>query len=261
MTEPEVIRHFDEGAERLDAAYEEPGPWGEWLRDRLATVLRVLGDGPGDVLDAGMGPGRLVAELERRGWTAWGIDASPRMVDVARARAPQAAERLAVARIEQLPFADASFDVVVSLGVLQYTEEQGAAIRELARVLRPGGRAVLSVGNSRSPCCLWREHVVFAIARVLKRRVPFGSPPPLQRSSSPGRSRLRAMIADAGLEVRRIEYAGVALLPDPLDRLFPRAAVRLSQLADRIRGPVRQLLAARMVVVAHKLEAPGLTPP
>ena len=89
MTAPEVL--FDAEAARYDAAYDASGAPGRALRDRLATVLELAGDGPGDVLDAGMGPGRLLAALERRSWRVSGVDVSAEMLALARARLPEAA--------------------------------------------------------------------------------------------------------------------------------------------------------------------------
>ena len=68
---------FDKQAERYDRAYDDPGRGGRILRRRLADALALIGDGPGDVLDVGMGAGRLCAELIGRGWTVWGVDLSP----------------------------------------------------------------------------------------------------------------------------------------------------------------------------------------
>ena len=90
-----------------------------------------------------MGPGALLRELERAGWTAWGIDASAQMVELARARLPGASDRLSVGRIEALPYPQHSFEAVTALGVLEYVETERRS-RRLARVLVPGGIAVVS---------------------------------------------------------------------------------------------------------------------
>ena len=68
---------FDATSARYDRAYDAQTADGHALRARMAAVLRLVGEGPGDALDAGMGPGRLCAELESRGWTAHGVDAAP----------------------------------------------------------------------------------------------------------------------------------------------------------------------------------------
>ena len=80
--EPEQL--FDAEAARYDAAYDRPGRAGAALRSRLATVGELLGTGPGRVLDAGMGAGRLAAELEQSGWQVSGVDLSQEMIELAR---------------------------------------------------------------------------------------------------------------------------------------------------------------------------------
>ena len=68
---------FDATSARYDRSYDPPTADGHALGARMAAVLRLVGEGPGDALDAGMGPGRRCAELESRGWTAHGVDAAP----------------------------------------------------------------------------------------------------------------------------------------------------------------------------------------
>src|SRR5438093_9682034 len=96
---PSAPAFFDDRAGWYDGAYDRENADGYALRSRMQAVLRLLGDGPGAILDAGMGPGRLCAELQARGWTVSGIDASREMVAAARARLPDAAERLLEAEI------------------------------------------------------------------------------------------------------------------------------------------------------------------
>ena len=70
----DVGAFFDAEAGRYDDAYDDPGRGGQILRARLVDAVALLGDGPGDVLDVGMGAGRLCAELVGRDWTVWGVD-------------------------------------------------------------------------------------------------------------------------------------------------------------------------------------------
>jgi SAM-dependent methyltransferase len=254
MSDPlDVVSAFDATAAGYDRAYDAPGLRNDWLRSRLAAALELIGDGPGAVLDAGMGPGRLLEELERRGWTGWGIDAAPNMVALARARVPAARERIGEGRLEALPFADGTFDAVVAAGVINYTRDPAAIVRELARVLRPGGRAVIALGNARSPCRLWRERVVYPTVWTIKHRHPAGRPAPLWRNRAFSRRRARRLLGAAGLEPEASRVAAFTLLPDPLDSLFPDAAAWLGNFAAR-RGPfVRSLAAMQLLVAARKV--------
>jgi SAM-dependent methyltransferase len=261
VSEADAIRAFDAAAEKFDAMYESPDLSGEWLRARFALALELLGGGPGEVLDAGMGPGRLTAELDQRGWTVWGVDGSPSMVALARTRVPEASERLLEARIERLPFGDDHFDAVVSTGVLGYVDDLEVALRELTRVLRPRGRLVFSVGNGLAPLRVWRERVVLPTARSLKRHAPVGRPAPYVHRRSPMPSRIEAILTGLGLDLEELHYLIPALLPDPLDHLFPRAALRLSRAADRLAGRTRPILALRIMVAARKSGRPRKTVP
>ena len=88
-------------------------------------------------LDLGCGEGRVGAELERRGHRVVGVDASPKMV----ALASECHEAL-VADATSLPFNDASFDLVVAYMALMNLDDLEGALREVGRVLAPGGRLV-----------------------------------------------------------------------------------------------------------------------
>jgi ubiquinone/menaquinone biosynthesis C-methylase UbiE len=240
---------FQSTADSWDTRFESATTRGHVWRARLSTVVRLIGDGPGDVLDAGMGPGRLLAELERRNWAVAGVDAAPRMVELARGRLPGSSARLAVARVEHLPFPDASFDAAVCTGVLGYAHLD-VGLLELARVLRPGGRLVVSFGRGRTPYRMWQEAVVDPSMRVIKRLAPVGGPIPPHRRTATAQE-LETFLQAAGLEVEALEYAGAALLLDPLDALLPRLAVRLCEFAER-RPSLRRVFALQLVALARK---------
>ena len=115
---------------------------------RRRLVREALQAGPGDrVLDVGCGPGFYVAELvEQVGPTGsvTGVDASPQTLELARRRTEghdNVALRLADAIA--LPVPDGAFDAALSVQVLEYVADPDAALAELHRALRPGGRLVV----------------------------------------------------------------------------------------------------------------------
>lgn len=132
-----------------------PEAYASWRATPLGKVTeaieqRLIFDLMGDidharVLDAGCGDGALACAAALRGAAVIGVDPDPAMLAAARARAKQAGVEAAFSegRIESLPFAGASFDVVVAITVLCFVADAAAALRELVRVLRPGGRLVL----------------------------------------------------------------------------------------------------------------------
>ena len=109
-------------------------------------VLKLMGElRDARVLDAGCGDGALVCAVASRGAVATGLDPDPAMLAAARMRAGGAhvQAEFVEGRVEQIPFGDASFDVVVAVTVLCFLTDASGAVREMTRVLRPGGRLVL----------------------------------------------------------------------------------------------------------------------
>ncbi|MER7988077.1 class I SAM-dependent methyltransferase [Streptomyces noursei] len=107
------------------------------------VVHRLLDRGPvGTALDAACGTGRQTAALAARGYRTIGVDQSPEMLAHARRKVPGAEFRHG--RLESLPVDDESVDLVVCSLAMTHLQDLAAGVAELARVLRPGGRIVLS---------------------------------------------------------------------------------------------------------------------
>ncbi|TVT40027.1 class I SAM-dependent methyltransferase, partial [Amycolatopsis rhizosphaerae] len=86
---------------------------------------------------------RVARDLAERGHRVTGVDASPTLIDAARKADPQGDYRMADAA--DLPFPDASFDLVIAYNSLMDVDDLPGAVREAGRVLAPGGRLVLAV--------------------------------------------------------------------------------------------------------------------
>ena len=136
------IHRFD----RWSHTYED-----SWMQKRFfdpvhQAVLDLAANGPKPetILDIGCGTGRLL----RKAMTRWpyarfiGVDPAPGMVDVAQRLLPDAAFRLGTA--EALPLPDACVDLAMSTVSFHHWHDQAAGVREVARVLRPGGRFLLA---------------------------------------------------------------------------------------------------------------------
>jgi ubiquinone/menaquinone biosynthesis C-methylase UbiE len=244
---PEI---FQETAEQWDRGFEEATPFAYARREQMEAVIALVGDGPGELLDIGAGPGRLLAALSDRGWTVHGIDPAPRMLELAAARLPSGSERLTLASAEELPFADQSFDVATAIGVLDWTDTM-RALREMARVLRPGGRAVICLRNGRAPGTAWRHAVTYPASRQVKRIARFGRPIPTKRRRPFSLRQTRYLIGAAGLVVQRVENVGCSVLPDPLDRLVPKLTLRASRWAERSPA-LRRVMGTQRLLVATK---------
>jgi ubiquinone/menaquinone biosynthesis C-methylase UbiE len=119
-------------------------------RRRFALEMLEARVSPGSsILDIGCGTGHLAGELMQRGYAACGVDLSDAMVQYAREHYNP--DRFRVGDIEQIPFPDNTFDAVMCLGVMEYLDRDESALREMWRVLRPGGHAVITTPNSVCP--------------------------------------------------------------------------------------------------------------
>jgi SAM-dependent methyltransferase len=248
---PSAAEFFDSRAAVYDEAYETVGSGGHTLRARLAVTLALVGSGPGEALDVGMGPGRLCLELARRGFTVSGIDSSQAMVELARKRIGHIAASLLRADLDELPFPDSSFDVVTATGVMEYVQDRPAALREISRVLRPGGRAVVSVPN---PVALYAR-VYGPHMRAVKtaQRLAYGLPRARPRGGVPiRRNDFQGLLADAGLRTETVRYAGFLLIPLPLDAAMPKLAGRLAARLESRRPRLGAMLATQVVFAARR---------
>ena len=151
QTGPERKQHALNLFEELPDRYDELGSALSFRQDprwRRAMVA-ALGAAPGDrVLDVASGTGLVAAEVARRyGCEVVGLDQSEAMLSRARRKAaadPALASRVSfvAGEAESLPFADGEFDGLSFTYLLRYVDDPGATLRELARVVRPGGRIV-----------------------------------------------------------------------------------------------------------------------
>lgn len=163
-----------------------------------ALILELAGNVDGlFTLDIGCGDGELALRFWECGARSTGIDASPEMIEAARARANhrQAPVAFEVAAAEQLPFESEHFDVIVAVTTLCFIRDAASVFREVARVLRPGGRVIIGE--------LGRWNTWAAVRRirawtgsVLWRRAKFRT----QRE-------LRSLAENAGLSVETVRGA------------------------------------------------------
>ena len=130
------------------------------------AMLRLAGDVSGRrILDAGCGSGPLSAAMRAKGAVVTGFDASAAMVDLARQRLGEDADVHVADLAAPLPFADAEFDDVVASLVLHYLEDWAGPLAELRRVLKPGGRLILSVIHPSVYAIVYPEADYFALTK------------------------------------------------------------------------------------------------
>jgi SAM-dependent methyltransferase len=132
---------------RFDDAYLDLYPYLERYLDAATIAGR-------DVLEVGLGYGTLSGRLAELGAELYGLDIAAGPVEMVRHRlrlmGRPADDQIVQGSALAMPFADASFDRVYSIGCLHHTGDLPRAVAEVHRVLRPGGRAVVMLYNRHS---------------------------------------------------------------------------------------------------------------
>jgi arsenite methyltransferase len=179
------LRFDDEIGRKLEAAYLTPD-----IVAHRRQVLKALALKPDEkVLDIGSGPGLLAYDMAAsvgNGGRVCGIDVSEDMLTMSRRRcADQPWTEFRKADATALPYPDNAFDAAVSIQVYEYVADIPAALAELHRVLRPGGRVLIMdtdfgslvlhtehEGRMRRVLSAWDEHFVHArLPRTLSRQL------------------------------------------------------------------------------------------
>lgn len=141
MADPGHVRTFNRIAPRYDSKF---GKDCEAAHDLVLALAREAALAPDAVLDIGCGTGKLLSAVAGR-WpdaALHGVDPAEAMLAIAADRLPTA--RLGVGRAEQLPLPDASVDLVLSTTSFGHWTDAEAGLREVRRVLRPGGSVLIA---------------------------------------------------------------------------------------------------------------------
>jgi SAM-dependent methyltransferase len=185
------------GAAQGDLWSERAADWTELMEPRMrplyeAGVAALEIGADTSVLDVGCGAGLFLSLAQTRGATVAGLDAAEGMIAVARRRL--AGARIEHGDVEELPFADESFDAVAGFNSFQYAASPDAALAEARRVLRPGGRLLAATWAPPEMCDL--AGYLAALGAHLPAPPP-GAPGPFALS---GEGALAALLASASFE-------------------------------------------------------------
>ena len=187
-----VVDELKESTKKLFTKEELGQYWNDLYKDvencrdyhfvqRLEIVSRLITQRFGRdarVLDLGCGAGVLTERLVAAGFNVDAADMSPDMLEFSKKRlAGYDASRYRVYQAEcaAIPVPDDTFDVVACIGVFGYMEDVDSAIREIQRVLRPGGTLVMSIRNSQHGAVFdglsWLKAPVTTLPKVVLRRL------------------------------------------------------------------------------------------
>jgi SAM-dependent methyltransferase len=189
-------------------------PWSEIQEGQVLPLYEATFDVAGvragtALLDAGCGSGLALQLALKRGAVVTGLDASAALLEIARDRVPDA--ELRIGELEELPYAEDTFDVATAFNSVQYAGDPRHALSELARVVCPGGLVAVATWGQPQDC---------QITAVLGEVMPLMPPPSPDAPhdgpfalSEPGC--LEAFVSAAGLQpVETREVACPMVYPD-----------------------------------------------
>ncbi len=189
-----MAEYFDRIAGRYDSWYlTKTGRYVDRTEKRL--VFSMLRTKSGRALDLGCGTGNYTLELKKRGFNVTGLDASEEMIRVARSKGLNCIRGDAYS----LPFPDGSFDLVLSVTMFEFIHEPERVVKEIHRVLRPGGEVLIGTMNGRSAWFLFKR-LKSLFVETAYRYARFYTP-----------AELEELLMHAGFQ--EVESAGVIFFP------------------------------------------------
>jgi SAM-dependent methyltransferase len=219
-----------------------PGDWALSEDQQRPTYEAALGRtafAPGSpVLDVGCGAGAFLGLVAARGGVAHGIDASEALIAFARERVPDA--DLRVGEMEELPWADGTFDLVTGFNSFFFANDMVAALREAGRVANPGAPVVVQVWGAHERCDL--EAMKNIVRPFFPPRPPDAPPEP--DLSQPGA--LGALATEAGLTAET-EFDTTWAFEFSDAETLGRALVAVAGLA-LVAGPTRENELTRAII-------------
>jgi SAM-dependent methyltransferase len=233
------------GARARDWADIQEPAW----RPVFEAALRHAGVGAGTLLlDVGCGAGGALALAREMGAEVAGLDAAANLVAIARERLPRA--RIEVGEMEELPFADATFDVITGINSFQFAGEMAKALSEARRVCRPGGSVFMLAWGPREECELMTVTVSAVLALL---------PPPPPGAKPPGPMVERGSMLDA-MRAAGLEPADSGSFHAELCQPDAESAVR-ANMAAGVNVRAAQLVGEERVAETIRATLPAVTRP
>ncbi len=206
---------------------------------RLSKVIKILKELPsGRMLDVGCGYGKLSAGLVKMGWQAVGIDI---VSGPLQASAVQGVQPIRGDFLSALPFRDQAFDLVFAGEVIEHTTSERALIRDLARVLKPGGQLVVTTPNLVS----LRNRIYMLLGKL-----PLNAAAEFHYRVFTLES-LTNLVESQGFRVQTVSSSYVLFLSEGKGRLHQYLPAGLKSLGERL-GSIFPSLGAHLIVSARK---------
>jgi len=246
-----------EKADEYAQAYAEETPGGFALRVRRQRVLELFDKAGGTVLDVGCGPAEMVQSLLSLGCKFWGVDPSPRMIEICRTRFGAIENvNFVVGEAGQLNYPDEFFDAVLCMGVIDGLKNLDQVLAEIIRVAKPGGTVIITFANRHSPYAWWKAQVFYRALTLARRIVRPGTnnDPILTRRRLFSPKGASELLAGKGAQVERVVGYFCNILVSPLDEIWPTGTLWLNRKLEEARGGKPDWVAAGFILKARKTE-------
>jgi len=257
-----VVKFFDERAEDYSREYNHETPGGYALRVRRQKVLAMFDQPGGKVLDVGCGPGVMAPAMIGRGCDFWGVDPSPKMIEICRSRfAENDRIHFLSGDAMGLGLPDDFFDAVLCMGVIDALRDRHRAVREMLRVLKPGGTLIVTFTNFRSPYAWWKNFVFYPAVSVwhaLRARMGDRTLKAARRLGGGTRAlynepTARQLLESEGAEVTQAVFHYFNVFISPLDEIMPSMALWLTKKLEEGAWPRPEWIAAGLILKARKI--------
>lgn len=244
QTEGYVVKVFDDLAVGWSQLYGEGNPAENYLfivRKKRVEQLLDGGVGPGlRVLDVGCGTGIMAPYFAQKGAIYFGIDISGKMVAQAKKEIFQILKTqehtsFAQGDVKHLDFPDGYFDIVISLGLLEFLEDREAAIKEIVRVTHSSGTIVVAVPNKQGLNQMARRYFrpvviksIYLLMRLLGKPQTHRYPYSYQFLPK----ELESVLQKYGCKKTGEAFYDMEILLYPFNRMFPRFALFVKRWAE-----------------------------
>jgi ubiquinone/menaquinone biosynthesis C-methylase UbiE len=247
-----VTSYFEAGSSSYAGRYERRDAEAHSFRIRAQRIKELLADcHSGRLLDLGCGPGLMAEHFLSRGFEFFGVDISEGMIAECRSRfGDNDRAHFIVSDAEKLDFADGEFDAVVCMGLFEYLDDESAVLREIHRVLKPGGVLLASFLNKRSPYRIWHRFLYVPLVPLVRKLMGRSAGKGVRHRAGTFQE-YSALVGRHGFAVEDVVYYNFLLFPSPLDKLLPRissfVASRLEVLGRSFLGSIGTAFILRAV--------------
>jgi ubiquinone/menaquinone biosynthesis C-methylase UbiE len=210
------------------------------------------------VLDIGCGPAIMAQDMLDRNCEFWGMDVSKEMIRQGEERfSGNDKVHLSTGTAEVLEFPDNTFDTVMSMGVIEFVDNDQQALEEMMRVLKPDGTLIVAFMSKHSPFRLWRDFVFYpltALVRPVFYRFTKRLRKPHIKQRTYTEKAIRNLLSQNQYAVSDVVYCNFNIFLPPLEHIFSRLSAVVSSKLEFLGRSKLKLIGGAFVIKARKIQ-------